>query len=72
MFLVFLALIVVACMKRRAWGRRASWSWDDRPQHGGQATDGPRRPSVKERFEEWHRTVHAREHGDEADDTERV
>ena len=70
MFLIFLALIVVACMKRRAWARHGSWSWGEHHRHHGDAADEPP-PSDEERFEEWHRTMHAREHG-EADDTERV
>ena len=71
MFLIFLALIVVACMKRRAWGRQASWSWDVRHRHHRHDEAGePDSRGEEERFEEWHRTMHTREH--EADDNERV
>ena len=68
MFLLFLALIVFACMKRRAWSGQATWSRDLRHPHHRD----PDEPSVtaEERFHEWHRRVHGREHGE--DDTERV
>ena len=69
MFLLFLAIVVVACIGRRSSGWRRSWARpeDRRPDW----SDSPRResPSTEERFEEWHRKVHADEPAGEPTDT---
>ena len=70
-FLVILAVFLLACMKGRTWRRRASWNWDmyDRP-HRGEPDE--RRPTVEEEFEKWHRTMHAREHAGKEGDSEQT
>ncbi len=77
MFLVFLAIIVLACTGRRFSGRRRSWGQEGRS-WPGRSEPGRHQPStsIKERFEEWHRTTHGREPADDrapsSDDTELV
>ncbi len=77
MFLVFLAIVVFACMGRRFKGRQRSGIRNERFRHW--ASDSHRRDpsaSTEERFEEWHRMTHAHEQADEPapgpDDVERV
>ena len=70
-FLVFLAIISVACMKRRAWGSQSSARWHPRHRYHRHESDESR-PSEEDRFEEWHRMVHDREHGDQESPAEQV